>query len=168
MLINDRFAGSDTTAIAFRAVFYMLMKNPEALVKAQAEIDAADAASFLSSPVKYLETTSKLPYVCACIKEAMRLHPSVALSMQRLAPEEGIELAGKVIPKGYRIGVNPAIVQCNKEIFGQDADEFRPERWLASEETNKAMERSMLLFGAGTRTCIGKNVSGPREVLIRA
>jgi cytochrome P450 len=135
------------------------MKNPDKLAKAHAEIDAAFAAGNLSSPVKYSETTTKLPFVCASIKEAMRMHPSVGFNMQRHAPEEGIELAGKFIPKGYRIGLNPAVVQYDKDVYGQDADEFRPERWLVSDDEWRAMDKHMLIFGAGTRTCIGKNVS---------
>jgi cytochrome P450 len=135
------------------------MRNPEALAKAQAEIDAAFATGSLSSPIKYSETITKLPYVCAAIKEAMRMHPSVGLSMQRHAPEEGIELAGKFIPKGYRIGMNPAVVHYNKSVFGKDADDFRPDRWLVGGEEWRAMDKSLLIFGAGTRTCIGKNVS---------
>lgn len=154
-----RFAGSDTTAVAFRTTFYHLMKNPSALAKAHAELDAAIASGSLSSPIKYSETTTKLPYICASIKEAMRLHPSVGLSIQRLAPAEGIELAGKRIPSGYRIGMNPAVVHYNKDIFGQDADQFRPERWLVEIDEWKAMDRYLLTFGAGTRTCIGKNIS---------
>jgi cytochrome P450 len=134
------------------------MRNPQTLAKAHAEIDAAIAAGSLSSPIKYSETTTKLPYVCAAIKEAMRMHPSVGLSMQRHAPAEGIELAGKFIPSGYRIGINPAVVHYDKIVFGDDADVFRPERWLVAEEQWKAMDRSLLIFGAGTRTCIGKNV----------
>ncbi|KAF2790230.1 cytochrome P450 [Melanomma pulvis-pyrius CBS 109.77] len=153
------FAGSDTTAVAFRSTFYYLMKNPEALAKAHAEIDAAIATGSLSSPIKYSQTTTKLPYVCASIKEAMRLHPSVGLSIQRHAPAEGIELAGKRIPNGYRIGMNPAVVHYDKDVFGQDADKFRPERWLVSVDEWKAMDRNLLTFGAGTRTCIGKNIS---------
>lgn len=129
------------------------------LRKAQAEIDAAVAAGLLSSPVKYSEATTKLPYICASIKEAMRMHPSVGLSMQRYAPEEGIETGNKFIPKGYRIGMNPAVVHFDKQVFGDDADEFRPERWLVSEEQWKAMDKCLLTFGAGTRTCVGKNVS---------
>ncbi|EOA91723.1 uncharacterized protein SETTUDRAFT_152774 [Exserohilum turcica Et28A] len=152
-------AGSDTTAIAFRATFYYLVRNPEMLRKAQAEIDAAVAAGLLSSPVKYSEATTKLPYICASIKEAMRMHPSVGLSMQRYAPEEGIETGNKFIPKGYRIGMNPAVVHFDKQVFGDDADEFRPERWLVSEEQWKAMDKCLLTFGAGTRTCVGKNIS---------
>lgn len=135
------------------------MRNPEKLKKAQAEIDTALTAGSLSSPVKYSETTTKLPYICACIKEAMRMHPSVALSMQRYAPEEGIQTAGKFIPKGYRVGLNPAVVHYDKKVFGQDADKFRPERWLVSEEEWRAMDKNLLIFGAGTRTCVGKNVS---------
>jgi cytochrome P450 len=158
MLMLGRFAGSDTTAVAFRTTFYHLMKDPKALAKAQAEIDAAIADGLLSSPIKYSETTSKLPYVCAAIKEAMRMHPSVGLSMQRHAPKGGIELAGKFIPEGYRIGMNPAVVHYQKEAFGEDADQFRPERWLVGTEEWRAMDKCLLTFGAGTRTCIGKNV----------
>jgi hypothetical protein len=135
------------------------MKNPEALAAAHKEIDAAAAAGSLSSPIKYSETTTKLPYICAAIKEAMRMHPSVGLSMQRHAPEEGLELAGKFIPRGYRVGLNPAVVHYDKSVFGQDADEFKPERWLVGNDEWKAMDRNLLIFGAGTRTCIGKNVS---------
>jgi cytochrome P450 len=135
------------------------MKNPKALEKAHKEIDEALAAGSLSSPIKYSETTTKLPYVCASIKEAMRMHPSVGLSMQRYAPKGGIELAGKFIPEGYRIGMNPAVVHYEQGVFGDDANEFKPERWLVADAEWKAMDRNLLIFGAGTRTCIGKNVS---------
>lgn len=135
------------------------MKNPEKLAKAHAEIDAAVAAGEVSHVTKYSEATTKLPYVCACIKEGMRLHPSVALNMARHAPAQGIDLAGKFIPAVYRIGMNPAVASYDKAVFGQDAYDFRPERWLVSTEQWKAMDRSLLIFGAGTRTCIGKNVS---------
>jgi len=140
------------------------MRNPRAFAKAYEEVDAADAAGLLSSPVRYSETTTKLPYVCASIKEAMRMHPSVGLSMARHAPDEGIELGGKFIPRGYRIGMNPAVVHYDKNVFGRDADEYRPERWLVSEEERKVMDKHILTFGAGTRTCIGKNVSRLSQV----
>ncbi|KAH7067852.1 cytochrome P450 [Paraphoma chrysanthemicola] len=153
------FAGSDTTAVAFRSVFYHLMRNPIALARAKEEIDAAVHDGSLSSPIKYSETTTRLPYVCAAIKEAMRMHPSVALSMQRHAPKEGLMLAGKFIPAGYRVGMNPAVVHYDRSVYGADADEFRPERWLVSDAEWKSMDRNLLVFGGGTRTCIGKNIS---------
>lgn len=56
--------------------------------------------------------------------------------------------------------MNPAVVQLDKKTFGDDVGEFRPERWLeASPERMKGMEKGMLFWGAGTRSCVGKNVS---------
>ncbi|KAJ9227002.1 hypothetical protein DTO271D3_8144 [Paecilomyces variotii] len=150
------FAGSDTTAIAFRAVFYYLMKTPSAYNKVVAEIDEATEKGELTFPCKYSDAI-KLPYLCACIKEAFRVHPSVGLTMARLAPAEGMELCGTYIPSGYRVGMNGAVVQFDKSIFGEDADQYRPDRWLEGDATN--MEKHMLHFGYGTRTCIGKNIS---------
>ena len=58
-----------------------------------------------------------------------------------------------------KIGMNAMVVQFDREIFGQDADQFRPESWLVGDQKYRATERAMLVFGAGTRTCIGKHVS---------
>jgi cytochrome P450 len=89
----------------------------------------------------------------------MRMYPSVALSMPRYSPKEGIELAREFIPNGYRIGMNSTVIHFEKTASRQDADEFKPERWLVSEEKWKAMDEHLLIFGTGTRTCIGKDIS---------
>jgi cytochrome P450 len=152
-------AGADSTATNMRAVFYYLMKHPSSLDKAVAEIQNADACGLLSSPVQYAETMAHLPYICACIKEATRLFPSFAIRLTRVAPTQGLQICGHCVPSGYWVGMNAAVVQHDKSVFGHDADAFRPERWLESQERCYAMEKGMLVFGAGTRTCAGKNVS---------
>jgi cytochrome P450 len=58
-----------------------------------------------------------------------------------------------------KVGMNAMVTQFNENVFGEDAHEFRLERWLESEQRFRAMEKAMLVFGAGTRTCIGKHVS---------
>ena len=151
-----RFAGSDTTAIGFRTVFYHLMKYPDAYEKLLKEVDEAAMNGQLSSPVKYSEAI-KLPYLCACIKEGLRLHPGVQLTMARLSPAEGLQICGHYIPAGYRIGMNSAVIHYDKSIFGEDAYQFRPERWF--EDNAADMDKYMIHFGSGTRTCIGKNIS---------
>ena len=93
------FAGSDTTAIAMRSVFYHLMKNPEVYAELIEEIDDATTSGQLSSPPTFREA-SELPFLCATIKEAMRLHPSVGLTMPRITPAGGLEVAGRHIPPG--------------------------------------------------------------------
>ena len=149
------FAGSDTTAIAMRSVFYHLMKSPEIYAELVREIDDTTASGQLSSPPSFHEA-SDLPFLCATIKEAMRLHPSVGLTMPRITPVGGLEVTGTHVPGGYSIGMNAAVVGYNEDVYGPDAHTFQPKRWLG--ENDAAMNKHNLIFGAGTRTCIGKNV----------
>lgn len=158
------FAGSDTTAIAMRSVFYHLSRSPRALRALLNEIDDAFLTSThpLDKPIPYTDAI-KLPLLCATIKEAMRLHPSVAFTMPRISPSpDGLVIDDTHVPPGYRVGINPYVVQRDETVFGEDANAFRPDRWLAednSAEQLREMDRCMLNFGAGTRTCIGKSVS---------
>jgi hypothetical protein len=154
------FAGSDTTAIAMRSVFYHLMKSPEVYAELIKEIDDATSSGKLSTPPTFREA-SDLPFLCATIKEAMRMHPSVGLTMPRITPAGGLEVAGTHIPAGYSIGMNAAVVGYDEDVYGPDAHTFQPKKWLG--ENAAAMKKHNLIFGAGTRTCIGKNVRGTRE-----
>jgi cytochrome P450 len=141
-----------------RSVFYYLMKNPDKLARTRTEIDAAFRDGTLTNPIQYNQSI-KLVYLGAVIKESLRLFSPFATSFQRYAPAGGLVLTGTYIPADTRIGLNPAVVQHHKEIFGSDAGSFRPERWLDSNtEEVKLMDRCMMAFGAGTRRCTGKNV----------
>lgn len=132
------------------------MRNPAAYSKLTAEIDEAVNNGTLSLPIAYAEAI-KLPYLKACINEGMRLHPSVGLTMPRLVPAGGATISGFYFPEGYRVGINGAVVQYDKDVFGPDADEFNSDRWIEGDAL--LMEKAMVVFGAGPRTCIGKNVS---------
>lgn len=131
------------------------MKNPKCLEKARKEVDDAFNNGTLSSPVQYNQALT-LPYISACVKEATRLFPSFQASMPRYAPQQGLDICGTHIAPGYKVGMNPAVVQHNKEVFGEDASTYNPERWLESEERNRAMDKSIITFGAGTRQCTGR------------
>lgn len=90
----------------------------------------------------------------------MRIWPSVAFPYQRRTPPEGIEIASQWIPGSVLVGSNAFVIHRDKSVFGQDAAEFRPERWLeSSPEQISLMNRHMIQFGAGSRTCLGKNIS---------
>ncbi|PMD22339.1 cytochrome P450 [Hyaloscypha hepaticicola] len=158
-LSNNLLAGSDTTAISLRATLYYLIKTPSSYKRLQAEIDEADRAGKLSKFVTYSESLA-LEYLQVVMKEAMRLHPGVSYPLERLVPEGGAEICGQKLREGTNVGINPVVVYQNREIFGDDAAQFRPERWLeADQEQLKIMERTLLTFGTGTRPCIGKNIS---------
>ncbi|KAK7531523.1 putative cytochrome P450 oxidoreductase [Phyllosticta citribraziliensis] len=158
-LSTNVLAGSDTTAIALRAIFYYLLKTPPKLAKLVAHIDAADAAGLLSNPVTFREATTHLPYLDAVIKEAMRLHPSVGLILEREVPAAGATICGRHVPGGTIVGVNPWVTGYDSNIF-PEPEAFVPERWLDSNsEALRDMEMAWFGFGAGSRTCMGKNMS---------
>jgi cytochrome P450 len=116
------------------------------------------------------------------------MHPGVSYPLERIVPRGGATLCGHNLPAGTTLGVNPAVIHRDKSIFGDDADEFCPERWDPRMSTRdiQNMDRHLLMvstfviifsvihplrrgkspwlttvvqFGAGARTCIGKNIS---------
>lgn len=158
-LSTNVFAGSDTTAIALRAIIYFLCHHPQCMQKLVQEIDDADQAGRLSNPISYKEAT-EMPYLYGVLKESMRLHPSVGLLMERHVPAQGVEIDGHFLKAGTIVGINPWVTNHNAEVF-PDPEQFRPERWVAvSEQQLKVMENLWELnFGGGARKCIGRNIS---------
>lgn len=142
LISHGSLAGSDTVSVALTSILYFLMKNPEDYRKLQAEIDLATANGQLSNPHISYSGAAKLPYLDACIKEATRMHPSVAMSLPRHVPKGGRDIAGHFFPEGAKVGVNAMVMHRDKGVFGDDADEFKPERWFR--ENAADMERHML------------------------
>lgn len=175
MAVSMAFAGSETTAISLSAVFYFLLKHPQALACLRTEIDDAARAGAFEDTETGLVTwheSQRLPYLDACIKEAFRLHPAAGLPLERIVPKGGMEIAGHFVPGGTIVGCSAWLIHLDRGVFGEDAEVYRPERWLADEEAMKTeagrdaeerrikeMNGTMFQFGMGSRTCIGKNIS---------
>lgn len=101
-----------------------------------------DSRGELSNPVTFTEV-SKMTYYHACMKEAMRLHPSCGQMLERVVPEGGATLSGAFLPQGTIVGVNPWVIGRDKAVYGENADDFVPERWLNNDAVSlKAMERN--------------------------
>lgn len=138
----SRFAGSDSTASTMQSFFYSILKDPQVYDKLCAEIDSARMSGRLSRNVQWSEAQN-LHYFQACLDEAMRLRPAVGLNISRLVPPGSAEINGVKFPGGTRVAVNAWVLHRDKEIFGADADKFRPERWLENQERAKTMKRYM-------------------------
>lgn len=149
---SNIFAGSDTTAISLRAVLWYMLKNPLCLQKILAEIDGVVGSRNCSlQPISYAES-NQMPYFQAVMKEALRMHPAVGLTLERIVPTGGTEIAGRWLPEGTVVGICPWVLHRDKRVFGDDADQFRPERWLeADEETMRIMNRSNLAVSTSLR-----------------
>ena len=102
----------------------------------------------------------QLPYLHSCIQETFRLHPAFGFNYERVVPAGGATISGRSVQEGVVVGLNPWVVHRNISIFGDDVDQYQPERWLnASEEKLKDMNRTLLQFGAGNHICLGRNIS---------
>ncbi|KAK6599122.1 Pisatin demethylase 12 [Botrytis cinerea] len=170
MAVSMAFAGSETTAISLSAVFYYLLKNENCMQKLMRELDQKAREGYFEDGetglVSWTESQG-LPYLDACIKEAFRLHPAPGLPLERVVPEQGIEIAGEWVKGGTVVGCSAWVIHQRREIFGDDVEAFKPERWLieqglnreAEEKRIKEMNGAMLMFGMGARSCIGRNIS---------
>ena len=157
------FAGSETTAISLSSIFYNLVKHPRVYKKLMDELDQAAQNGTITErehgKVGWAES-QKLPYLDAVIQEAFRVHPAAGLILERVVPPQGINILGEQIPGGTIVGCNAWVLHRRPEVFGKDVETFRPERWLeAKPDRLREMKATMFQFGAGARTCIGRNIS---------
>ncbi|KAL1611014.1 hypothetical protein SLS59_000651 [Nothophoma quercina] len=152
-------AGADTTATAMGCILRFLVTNPDALTKAREEIVKADKANLLSTPIQFEETRQHLPYFMGCIKEGLRLQPPGTNLYARIAPKGGKVVDEQFIPGGTEITSYAYCVQRDQTLYGEDAEQFRPERWLESEKRTFELEAAQFTFGMGPRVCLGKDVA---------
>lgn len=147
-----------------RTCLYELCRSPEWYSRVQREIDTYYAQRGLEQPITYRQTLD-LPLLCAAIKEAMRLLPSITYPLYRYAPP-GFEVGTYRIPEGTAIGMSPGAANRNKLVWGDDADLFRPDRWLEDDEKAKYLNVNDMTFGGnGARACIGKNLALVSQVV---
>lgn len=155
-LTRPSIAGSDTTAGAVRMIFLYLMSNPRVMEKFRSEFTRAS----ISSPITDGEARS-LPYLQAIIKEGLRIWPPVTGLMSKKVPLSGDTINDLFIPGGTSVGYCAFGIFRSKKIWGEDADCFRPERWIEGDKENiKEMEKVLeLVFAGGKWQCLGRNVA---------
>jgi len=150
-------SGADTVGCTLRVAALHISTNPHVRTKLVAEIDAAAAAGHLSRPARFDELR-KLPYLAAVVQELVRIHPPMASPFWRSAPEGGIVLEGHFVPEGTNVGINEWVISRNVELYGEDVEVFRPERWIeCNAEKKRERERADLFFGHGDYMCLGRH-----------
>lgn len=165
-LQTNLVAGSDTTAIVLRTAIYYSLRNPWIQARIVRETDETWRSQLF--PVPFRVARFHMPFCAAVVRESLRRHFVFMGLMERETPVGGVQLPdGRLLPGGVVIGMHGDLIARDRAIFGDDADEFNPLRWLKRldesgpdfEARLSAMNAHDLSFGHGPRGCIGKHVA---------
>ncbi|KAF2703817.1 cytochrome P450 [Pleomassaria siparia CBS 279.74] len=143
--------GVETTAFALTVACFHIINTPRIYNRLHADLVAA----FPNRDTLELAPLEQMPYLKACIMECVRLSYGLSARNPR-SHEKPIPYKGYVIPPMTNIAMTIAEVSHDEEIF-PNSTEYIPERWLDNPKTNDGLplERFMVSFGRGTRSCPG-------------
>ncbi|KAH7863153.1 hypothetical protein Vadar_014039 [Vaccinium darrowii] len=161
IILNFIIAGKDTTAATLSWFIYMLCKHPHIQEKVAQEIkdatnikEGTDFEEFASSIRE--EALEKMQYLHATLTETLRLYPAVPVDA-KICFSDDTWPDGFSVRKGDMVAYQPYAMGRMKFIWGDDAEEFRPERWL---DQNGIFQPEspfkFTAFQAGPRICLGK------------
>ena len=126
-------------------VWYNLLAHPLTMRRLYDELVEAENSQSLSRPFPTWNEVRDLPYLDACINEAVRLHPPFCLPFERVVPQGGVTICGRYFAAGTVVGMSPYVINRHRPTFGEDAEVWRPERWLEhDDEHRRKLEHSVL------------------------
>lgn len=156
-IITFLVAGHETTSGALSFAIYYLLKNPDKLKKAYEEVDRV-----LTEPIPSYSQVRELKYIRMILNEALRLWPT-APAFSLYAKQDTL-LANKYpMKQGDAVTVLIPKLHRDPEAWGDDAEEFRPERF---EDLNEISHHAYKPFGNGQRACIGQQFALHEATLV--
>eukprot|EP01018_Ginkgo_biloba_P021383 Gb_19483 [translate_table: standard] len=144
------FTGHETTAILMTWTMMLLASNPEWQDKARAEVLSV-CQGRPPSPTHL----PKLKILGMILNESLRLYtPASLLSRQAL---QDVKLGELDLPKGMSLWIPVLAIHHSEEVWGKDANQFKPERF--AQGVHKACKHPMgfIPFSSGPRTCVGQS-----------
>ncbi|TFK45416.1 cytochrome P450 [Heliocybe sulcata] len=167
------FAGHETTSNSLTLMLWELAKNPQVQSRLRDEIRATEAAMRARGASELtLADMENMHYLQAFLKEGLRFHPVASNMFRRATQDDVIPLSapmrlssGKVVgeltvPEGTSMILSVAAYNRDKNLWGEDADVFNPDRWLDGEGKEKkripvGVVGNLMTFSSGLRSCIG-------------
>ncbi|KAH9894818.1 cytochrome P450 [Cubamyces lactineus] len=161
-------AGHETTATASTWALYALSQRPDIQQKLREELLSVDT----DTPT--MDELNALPYLDAVVRETLRLHSPITFLVREAKRDDVIPLSepftdcyGKVhkeirVAQGNKVVLPIIAMNRSKELWGEDANEFKPERWQQPPKEISAIPGiwgHLLTFIGGPRACIGYRFS---------
>ncbi|KAI0431743.1 cytochrome P450 [Xylaria sp. FL1042] len=158
-LLTFLAAGHETTSSALSWACYLLSKYPDFQDKLREEIrQALPDDMVIDKSTDLASILEPLPYLNGIMHETLRLYPTVPLTKRQAIRDSN--LGGQVIPKGVTVVLSLWLMNRSPEVWGPEAGEFRPERWITSGKPNSNgganSNYEFLTFLHGPRSCIGQ------------
>ena len=116
------------------------------------ELDTALGPPSLDSfdeTVPNYDQVKNLPYLQDVIDEGLRLHSTVCIGLPRIVSETGLTVAGEAFAAGTEVSCPTLTIHRLKSIWGEDADEFNPDRWTRGNRAE--MMKYFIPFSIGPR-----------------
>ncbi len=154
-------AGTDTTTVALTNTVYLLYKHPAVLQKLRAELDAATGTCDVPS----YDQVGNLPYLRACVEEALRVRPASSMGLPRVVPKGGRVIAGQFVDEGVTVSVPTYSLLRDSKAF-DEPERFNPDRWISGD--TERMSKAHFPFSTGPRACIGRNIAYFEQLLLIA
>ncbi|XP_074270527.1 cytochrome P450 72A397-like [Silene latifolia] len=147
------FVGHESTSLLLVWTMILLSKHQDWQNRAREEV----LATFGANPPDF-EGLNRLKIIKMIIHEVSRLYPPVPSVIRRIKAG-GATLGGLYLPEGVLLGMSIIHAHHNPKYWGEDAKEFKPERF--SDGVGKATNgtNTFLPFGWGLRNCIGQNLA---------
>lgn len=165
------FAGHETTAKSLTFALWELAKNPDIQDKLRAEVNEGWKKVISRGDEEFVaKDFETMPYLLAIGKETLRVHPPVIDILRITSDHDVIPLSKPVVgnsgkeynelavPKGTVVGISPYGYNLNQDVWGADAEKWRPERWLEgikNQESQVGVYGNLATFSGGVRACIG-------------
>lgn len=163
-IISLLVAGRDSTACLMTWTFFLLVRHPKVLEKLRTEIDCecSDPASLTRADLR------KMSYLQNVLNETLRLYPSVSVNTRTAKRTTVLPTGGGpdrtapvLIPKGSTVAYSVYAMHRRPDLYGMDAELFRPERWdedmpMRRDKTNATW--GYLHFNGGPRACLGRKL----------
>ncbi|KAJ5090082.1 Cytochrome P450 [Penicillium argentinense] len=158
--LTQLIAGSDTISNTACAVFYWILHGersaPGTIVpRLQEELDKAIGSGL---DIASYSQVRDLPFLRRCIDEGMRLHSTSAIGLPRIVADNGggVKFDEYYFPPGTVLSVPSYTIHHMQEIWGDDVEEFKPDRWL---NLTARQKMGFNPFSYGPRACVGQNVA---------
>ena len=150
----DSVAGSDSTSNTMSLLFQALLSNADVLEQLTAEVRNV----FLADSRIPMSTIgwSTTPMLWATVQETFRVYPVIANGLPRWSMQDTV-VDGVHVPARTVCVVSQYAMHRNKTLFGEDADKYRPRRWLEmSTEERNSLSSMVMPFSVGQRMCVAR------------